>query len=449
MKLPAVFEARMAELLQTEYPVYRESMEQPPFLGLRVNTLKISVEDFLKIASFRLTPIPWVPEGFYYEEGDRPTKHPFYHAGLYYIQEPSAMFPVTLLDPPPGAVVLDTCAAPGGKSCQIAARLGGEGLLLTNDISASRAKALLHNIEISGIRNAVVLCEDPPRLVPRLARRLTHMLVDAPCSGEGMFRKADGVIKAWGPDRPAEFRAMQDPLLEAAAGLLAPGGALVYSTCTFNRLENEEAIGDFLGRHGDFSQDPREIPEVSPGLPDATGAVPESLYRLWPQRHKGEGHFAARLLREGAPEGEPWPLEACNEPPAEFASFAAQYLPAWQEEGVYRQFGERLLLMPRHRLDLAGLRVIRAGWYLGDVKKGRFEPSQALALGLKAVQFAQRLDFDPEDPELIRYIKGETLHRDCPRGWILVSVAGYPLGWAKGLDGMLKNHYPAAWRRLD
>lgn len=449
MKLPAEFEERMMALLGDEFPRYRESMEQRPFLGLRVNTLKISVAEFLKIAPFRLTPIPWVPEGFYYEEADRPTKHPYYHAGLYYIQEPSAMFPVTLLAPSPGDVVLDTCAAPGGKSCQIAARLQGEGLLITNDISATRVKALLHNIEISGVKNAVILCEDPPRLVPRLASRLTHMLIDAPCSGEGMFRKSEGVMKAWGPDRPAEFRAMQDPLLKAAAGLLGPGGTLVYSTCTFNRLENEEAIGDFMQQHDGFHQVALDIPAVSPGLPAADGTEPGSLFRLWPQRQNGEGHFAARLEREGERPTAPWPLEPCNAPPAEFQGFMEQYLPNWAEEGVYRQIGDRLLLMPRHRLDLAGLRIIRAGWYLGDVKKGRFEPSQALAMGLRPEQFTQRMDFDAQDPDLIRYIKGETLHRDCLRGWILITVSGYPLGWAKGMDGMLKNHYPAAWRRLD
>lgn len=449
MKLPVIFEERMTTLLDESYPAFRDSMDEKPYYGLRVNTLKISVERFLELSPFRLRPIPWVPEGFYYEETDRPAKHPYYHAGLYYIQEPSAMAPAALLDPQPGETVLDTCAAPGGKTCQIAARLKNQGLLLTNDISATRAKALVHNVEISGIKNAIVLCEDPPKLADRFAGKVDRVLVDAPCSGEGMFRKSDGAVKVWEPYRQEEYRALQEPILEAAGRLVAPGGHLVYSTCTFNYLENEGVIYNYLRTHPEFCQEPGALPGTASGFSGTEGEEPEALYRLWPHLAEGEGHFVARLKKDlTATEKQELPTIR-SMPPSEFAEFISQYLIQWTREGVYRQLGEKLLLIPKHSLDFSGIRLLREGWYLGDIRKGRFEPSQALALGLDAADFSQCLDFEPEDPDLIRYIKGETLHLDVPKGWLLVTVSGYPLGWAKGVSGILKNHYPAAWRRLD
>lgn len=449
MKLPEIFEARMTELLGNEYPDFRASLDGQPFYGLRVNTLKVSVERFLELMPFSLRPIPWVPEGFYFDEGDRVSKHPYYHAGLFYIQEPSAMLPAVLLDPQPGEVVLDTCAAPGGKTCQIGARLKNQGLLLTNDISASRGKALVHNVEISGVKNAIVLCVDPPKLIPRFSGKVDRILVDAPCSGEGMFRKSDGAVKAWDPGSQEVYAALQKPLLDAAGELLAPGGTLVYSTCTFNTVENEGLIYDFLQEHGDFEQAPMLIPGIQKGFPGKDGTVAESLYRLWPHRALGEGHFAARLKKapgEKSP-GRHKPHDL-GEPP-EFTEFVSRYLPGWHAEGIYRRIDDRVMLVPDHGMDFSGLRVLREGWYLGDIKKGRFEPSQAFAMGLDPSDFSQCLDFDPEDPELIRYIKGETLHLDAPLGWILMTVSGFPLGWAKGVSGFIKNHYPAPWRRLD
>lgn len=449
MKLPDIFEERMTGLLGDEYPAFRESMDQHPFSGLRINTLKISVERFLELVPFKLKPIPWIPEGFYYEESDRPTKHPYFHAGLYYIQEPSAMSPVILLDPQPGETILDACAAPGGKTCQIAARLQDEGLLLTNDISATRAKALLRNVEISGIKNAIILCEDPSKLIPRFAGKIDRILVDAPCSGEGMFRKSAGAVKSWDEFKQEEYHDLQKPLMEAAAILLAPGGRVVYSTCTFNRRENEDTITEFIKAHPDFQQDPGPFPGATLGFSSSDGEETIALYRLWPHKADGEGHFAARL-KKGTEKEKSKPLSATRpEAPPEFDEFVSRYLSKWKGEGTYRQIGERLLLVPNHVFDFAGLRVIREGWYLGDIRKGRFEPSPALAMGLTSTEFSQCLDFQPDDPDLIRYIKGETLTVEAPKGWVLITVSGYPLGWAKGVSGFLKNHYPAAWRRVD
>ncbi len=449
MKLPAIFEERMEELLGMEYPAFREKMDGEPFYGLRVNTLKISVERFLELAPFQLRPIPWVPEGFYYNEAERPGKHPFFHAGLYYIQEPSAMSPVALLDPQPGETVLDTCAAPGGKTCQIGGRMMNRGLIFTNDISATRAKALLHNLELSGIRNAILLCEDPKKFAPRLSGKVDRILVDAPCSGEGMFRKLESTVKLWNPDLQDEYYAMQKPILEAAAQMLAPGGHMVYSTCTYNRRENEDAVFAFLKEHPEFSQDPGVLSIASPGIPGNDGEPAIGMYRLWPHKVDGEGHFAARLKRGESEAGDGTDRQVKSAAPPEFLDFIQQYLPNWKGEGIYKQIEERLLLVPRHNFNLSGIRILREGWYLGDVQKGRFEPSQALAMGLEASDFTQTMDFGPDDPDVIRYIKGETLHVDAPKGWVLVTVSGFPLGWAKGVSGFLKNHYPASWRRQD
>lgn len=449
MRLPEPFRERMKSLLGEEYNAFEHSFDEKPYYGLRVNTLKISVEEFLKKSPFELKPIPWVPEGFYFDESDRPSKHPFYHAGLYYIQEPSAMSPVALLEPQPGETILDTCAAPGGKSCQIAARLQGTGLLLTNDVSATRAKALLHNIEISGIKNAIVLCEDPSKLVGRLSEAFDRILVDAPCSGEGMFRKSEGAVKAWDSFKAEACCDMQEPILEAAHQLLAPGGTLVYSTCTFNRMENEDMIYGFMDRHPEYSQSPSPISGPVPGFPGENGQPAASLYRIWPHKAEGEGHFLSRIHKGGEPGPARPVVHHQGTPPESFQEFCRQYLSEWEETGTYLQIGDRLLLVPEHRLDLKGLRIIRGGWYLGDLKKDRFEPSQAFAMGLRAEQFNQVIDFDASDPEVVRYLKGETLHVEASKGWNLITVEGFPLGWGKGNNGMLKNHYPASWRRID
>jgi NOL1/NOP2/sun family putative RNA methylase len=313
-KLPAVFVEKMKDLLGEEYTAFAESYKLPRTYGIRVNTNKISVDAFLEKSPLTLNRIPWSQEGFYYEEGERPGKHPFYHAGVYYVQEPSAMAPVELLDIKPGERVLDLCAAPGGKSTQIAAKLQGTGVLVVNDIHSDRIKALVKNLELFGIRNAVVLHEKPERLIKPFAAYFDKILIDAPCSGEGMFRKEEDMIANWKPASVLEYSRMQRELLGQAACMLAPGGTMVYSTCTFSPEENEVQIAAFLDEHADF-----EVVEVrgyagfDSGRPDwlrapwgdgaysarAIKAVAGTV-RLWPHHLKGEGHFAAVLRRRGS-----------------------------------------------------------------------------------------------------------------------------------------------------
>ncbi|MEI2398862.1 RsmB/NOP family class I SAM-dependent RNA methyltransferase [Paenibacillus phytohabitans] len=297
-QLPGLFMERMKELLGTEYDQFVDTYKQSPYGGIRVNTLKITVDELRGRSPFGLEPIPWCPTGFYTGEGARPGKHPYYHAGLYYIQEPSAMAPVELLGVQPGDRVLDLCAAPGGKSTQIAAKLQGEGLLVTNDLHPERTKALAKNLELYGVRNGIVLNESPERIAAAFPGFFDRILIDAPCSGEGMFRKDEDMVKQWEPETPAKYAGMQREILAAAAAALKPGGTVVYSTCTFALEENEEMIDGFLSGHPQFSLVP-----VGGSGPFAAGLGPlPGAARLWPHKVKGEGHFMAVLRHDGSPD---------------------------------------------------------------------------------------------------------------------------------------------------
>lgn len=310
VKLPLIFAERMKSLLGDEFEQFMKSYEQSPHAGLRVNTLKISMEQFDEIAPFDLRPIPWCETGFYVPHGVKPGLHPYYHAGLYYIQEPSAMAPVELLQVEPGDRVLDLCAAPGGKTTQIAAKLQGKGVLVTNDIHAERTKALAKNVELYGVRNAVVLNESPERIANAFPHYFDKVLIDAPCSGEGMFRKDEDMVKSWEHHSVEKCVLMQRDILETAARLLAPGGTIVYSTCTFAPEENEAMIAEFLNINHDFVV--MDIPEetgFAPGRPEwvrqmmpekaeETEAVLDQTrgtVRLWPHLLEGEGHYVAVL----------------------------------------------------------------------------------------------------------------------------------------------------------
>ncbi|MEY8744851.1 RsmF rRNA methyltransferase first C-terminal domain-containing protein [Bacillales bacterium AN1005] len=310
VQLPLKFAERMKTLLGNEFEQFMSSYDQSPHAGLRVNTLKISMESFEQLAPFDLRPIPWCGTGFYVPHGVKPGLHPYYHAGLYYIQEPSAMAPVELLGVQPGDRVLDLCAAPGGKSTQIAAKLQGKGVLVTNDIHAERTKALAKNVELYGVRNAVVLNESPERIAGAFEHYFDKVLIDAPCSGEGMFRKDEDMVKSWEDHSIDKCVLMQRDILETAARLLAPGGTIVYSTCTFAPEENEAMIAEFLKLNPDFVV--KDIPKETgfqPGRPDwVRQTMPETAQetalvldqvagtaRLWPHLLEGEGHYVAVL----------------------------------------------------------------------------------------------------------------------------------------------------------
>lgn len=443
MELPIQYTEKMQKLLGEEYPRYLESFEESRYFGLRVNPLKLMPEVFLDQNVFSLTSVPWCNEGFYYAGDERPAKHPYYHAGLYYLQEPSAMSPGAILPIQPGERVLDVCAAPGGKSTQLGAGLQGEGLLVANDISAGRAKALLKNIELFGIRNAVVMSEPPERLKERLPNFFDKILIDAPCSGEGMFRKEPDMVKSWNEEMLAFCQKEQAKILEACAEMLRPGGMMLYSTCTFAVEENEKSLADFLERHQEFSLVPIE---KKYGFSAGIGELSQCA-RLYPHKIKGEGHFLALMQKAGNSHDALFSEEACEKEKdiLPYLEFEKEVLKT-KLSGTFKIFGDSLYLLPKGMPTMKGLRALRTGWQLGTLKKGRFEPSQAFAMGLFKEEVTSVEDFPLGDDRVIRYLKGETVEADGKEGWTLVCVDGFPLGWAKRQGGRLKNKYAVGWK---
>lgn len=460
IKLPEKFENKMKELLQDEYDDYLQCYDEPRYYGLRVNTNKISVEDFLKIAPWPLTPVPWIPNGFYYD-GDKiqPSKHPYYFAGLYYLQEPSAMTPASRIPVEPGERVLDVCAAPGGKATELGAKLKGEGVLIANDISNSRARGLLKNLELFGIGNMMVISEEPGKLVEYFPEYFDKILIDAPCSGEGMFRKDKKMVKAWEEHGPEFFSKLQRSIITQAAAMLKPGGMILYSTCTFDPLENEKTVEYLLETCPEFKICEMEGYEgFCEGIPKYVENHSEEYrktVRIFPHKMQGEGHYLA-LVKKG--DGN---AERENEKPAKTKS-GAKKLPeeleqflkelAWDVDKSRLDIREeRVYYMPENLPMLKGVRFLRSGLLLGEVKKNRFEPSQALAMCLKKDEYPRILDLPVSDDRVIKYLKGETLDVEDitsrkEKGWYLVCVDGYPLGFGKLANQTLKNKYLPGWR---
>jgi len=468
-KLPEAFLRRMRTLLgPAEFAAFVASYREGRTHGLRVNTLKITPMELTRRLGLAPDPVPWCPEGFYCDETAQPGKHPYHAAGLYYLQEPSAMAAATLLDPQPGERVLDLCAAPGGKTTHLAQRMGDRGLLVANEIHPARVKALVVNLERFGVKNALVLNESPDRLAARFAGYFDRILVDAPCSGEGMFRKDPDTIREWDEGQLEPHARRQLAILRSAAAMLRPGGRLVYSTCTFAPEENERVIARFLDEHPSFDLvAPPPAPHFAPGRPEwADGR--ESLtraVRLWPHRVRGEGHFLALLEKradadaqlsaahaaQGQRRTRMRPAGAVAEAVSLFRRFESEALTR-TVEGDFALVGAFLYRLPDGHgdlPDLGGLRIVRFGWPLGAVKKDRFEPGHVLALGLPGDAFRRRADFAADDPAVRAYLRGEVLPRAGEAGWTVVTVDGYPLGWGKQVGGQLKNHYPKGWRWPD
>ncbi|MFR6120300.1 MAG: RsmF rRNA methyltransferase first C-terminal domain-containing protein [[Clostridium] scindens] len=457
MNLPSAFEEKMRGLLQEEFDEYIACYEEPRYYGLRVNTAKITVEEFERICPFEITPIPWIENGFYYDgENVAPAKHPYYFAGLYYLQEPSAMTPASRLPVEPGDKVLDVCAAPGGKATELGARLKGQGILVANDISSSRAKGLLKNMEVFGIGNMLVLSEEPGRLEAYFPEYFDKILIDAPCSGEGMFRKDKKMVKAWEEHGPEFFSNIQKNIILQAARMLKPGGMMLYSTCTFDGRENERIIEHLREACPEF-----QILKISPysgfcqGMPQcAKNNDPElaKTVRIFPHRMKGEGHYLTLLRKGEAQKKAPEELRKKNtrKMPEELEQFFRDV--SWNLETQRLDIrGERVYYMPEGLPDVRGIRFLRTGLLLGELKKNRFEPSQALAMCLKKSEYAHCIDLPAEDERVRRYLKGETLELadmtlPISKGWCLVCVDGYPLGWGKLAGGALKNKYLPGWR---
>lgn len=489
----------MQKLLGQEYEAYRKELEKEAYHGIRFNTGKLSLErrrELFPEETYGLEPIPWTRNGCYFEQTEDFTasRHPLYHAGLYYLQDPSAMAPAQLLPITPGDRVLDLCAAPGGKSTELGARLCGEGILVANDISMKRAKALLKNVELFGLKNAVVLNETPQRLVEHFGAYFNKILVDAPCSGEGMFRKDAAMVKNWEEKGVEFYCGLQREILDAAVKLLAPGGMLLYSTCTFSPEEDEANVKRLLDEHPELSLAEISLPEAAEDLfdhghPEWVENGQEELRRcarLWPHRLKGEGHFLALFQKAGGEivekeddskdtrkKGEKWEKEEKRERDgkrkkenkgnkkqeqkgrkrlaAPVEEFLSQIQPSFPMEPYDIVSGnENIYLIPRDFPSLRGLHVVRSGILLGTVKtfqQTSFEPSQMLALCLRKEDFGCVYDFEDDYEGALRYLRGESFETEKKyKGYVLVCVKGFPLGWGKANQGRIKNKYNKSWR---
>jgi len=531
IKLPKEFEDRMQDMLKEAYPAFLASYENNKFQALRVNPLKVDKEVFLEKTSFNLNVVEWEQNGFYYDSNNQPGKHPWHEAGVYYIQEPSAMAPAAYLAAKPGERILDLCAAPGGKSTQIASYMRGEGLLVCNEIHPARAKILSENVERMGIANALVTNESPQKLAEIFDEFFDRIMVDAPCSGEGMFRKNEDACEEWSLDNVKLCATRQDEILDCADTMLRPGGRIVFSTCTFAPAENEGSIYRFLQRHNNY--DVVEVPiyeGMETGVPDwavqyqdLNNSMTElsenteehllieelkedkmkqiaKTIRLWPHKLRGEGHYLAVLQKQGeVPQGYEGFLKYGYEQGVTVEGFAVlngkgdkksfrenkddlkgtrgknvrgnkkvqeskntvngfQAFLDFQKEtlqinlldkenaGLFA-FGEQLYLLPKGMPSLHGLKVLRPGLHLGTMKKDRFEPSHALALYLKEQDAKNAMRLQATDSEVAAFLNGQTLQYEGEKGWYLIVVDGYSLGWGKLAGTIMKNHYPKGLRK--
>ncbi len=428
--LPQSFLKRMEHQLGKEFPAYLQSLERPRAVALRFNPLKGEKP----MLPFVQNSVPWEPWGFYYDPESRPGLHPYHEAGVYYLQEASAMSAVALLDPQPGETVCDLCAAPGGKSTQIAGRMLGEGFLLSNEINPKRAKILSRNIERMAVANALVTNEHPARLAEKYPGFFDRVLIDAPCSGEGMFRKEEAAVTDWSLETVAMCANRQAEILRSGAKLLKPGGRLVYSTCTFAPEENEQCIAQFLQEHPEFEPEAIEAPWFTP--------AGVGQFRLWPHKLLGEGHFVAVLRKKDGDRAD-IPTAKTEPLPKLFTAFAKE-LGIRLPEGNALMFGPSLYWIPRQMPDIRGIKVLRPGLELGEMKKDRFEPAHALALWLKTTSRTECLPWD--SMAMQAYLRGEVIASQT-RGWTLVQADSFSIGWGKGDGKVLKNHYPKGLRR--
>ncbi len=458
--LPTQFVARMRAFLGSEADAFISSYDDPATAGLRVNTLKCAASEFESLARWSLQPVAWLPSGFRIDADLRPGRHPFHAAGLFYLQEPSGMAVAEALDVRPGQLVLDLAASPGGKATHIASLLEGKGILAANEMIGSRIKPLGENLERWGAPNTILLNDEPERIATQLGPIFDRVLLDAPCSGEGMFRKSPVAIREWSPEHVAGSAVRQAKILPHAAALVRAGGLLLYSTCTFAPEENEQQIAQFLDGHEEWEL--VDIPKrngIAPGRPEwATGDHPlQRSARLWPHLIEGEGHFLA-LMRKQAPTNESEPVARSttrSTPPSatieSWLNFAQASLEVDQIDAGFidpsrlvEQSGT-LFLAPENTPSLDGLHVVRPGLPLGSAKPGRFEPSHALALALRTDQARNAEDLALNDIE--RYLEGHQLEMTGPAGWVLITFKGFPIGWGRRSNNVMKNHFPKGLRR--
>lgn len=459
MQFPELFVKRMQTLLQEGYADFLRGYEQPLRRGLRVNTLKITTEEFLGLFPHPLEAAPFAANSFYLDAEHKAGSDPFHHAGAYYMQEPSAASAVSVLQPQVGERVLDLCAAPGGKSTQIASHIGESGLLWSNEFVPSRARVLQQNMERWGCRNQVISSRDTKPLCEGLRDYFDAVLVDAPCSGEGMFRKEPQALTEWSLDNVRLCANRQDEILHNAAIAVKPGGRIVYSTCTFAPEENEGAVYRFLATHPNFSLTAIDVDWGCPGFPaERIRPFCEDVddrfdlthcRRIFPQ-HGGEGHFIALLKREDSdiqhtPDDYIYPAKDVHRVEAEHL-----YSQCFTDtpNGTFITFGDQVRLLPDGIPNCNGLGVLSAGIAVANVCKNRLEPAHSIFMATRSDRCHSRIELSPTDPRLIAFLHGEEISVDQQVGWTAVCVANIPLGFGKASNGKLKNRYPKGLRLL-
>lgn len=455
---PEFFEQRERALLGSRFEELLTYATPTPARGITVNGLRCPPATVAEGSGLPLAPSAFCPAAFTLTDPElRPGRHPWHHAGVFYVQEPSAAAPAALLEVQPGQKVLDMCAAPGGKTSQLAAALQGQGLLVANEYDSARAEILRQNLERMGVRNAVVFNEDTSRLAASFPGFFDRVLVDAPCSGEGMFRKESAAAGQHSAALVEHCAALGREILDNAAALLAPGGILVFSTCTFAPQEDEGQVADFLQHHPEFTLcDLSDCGFGRPGEPNRAGYAfgAEKCRRIWPA-DGGEGHFMAKLQKaEDAEAAAPGPKKGKGERrgkpakvPAEWTEFSQKLFPDLAGRPV-QQMGDWLLLPPETPLPPHKLRTLRAGVPAGKVLKKRFEPSHALFMAWGA-DCRNQEELTLSDPRTAAWLRGEEIEaKTAANGWCAVLVDGFPLGGGKVSGGRIKNHYPKGLRNL-
>lgn len=429
--LPDKYLNAMKSLLKDEYDDYLACFDNPQIHSLRVNTSKISIDRFKEIFPYNLEQVPWCKDGFYFDDLSI-SKHPYYYAGLYYLQEASAMLPAEVLPIEEGDIVLDACAAPGGKSLKLLDKLNNTGLLVSNDISISRANALLRNIERAGFSNYYVIAKDIIELEEHFPKYFDKILLDAPCSGEGMFRKDKALIESWKERDSEYFSPIQKRLIQACINMLKDGGKLVYSTCTFDVREDEEIIQYALDNNSNIKLLPIEKYDGFKDANDGYGV------KLFPHRIKGEGHYVCLLQKNGNSHKRESRVMAKTD-----ISFINELNKRFYD-GIFEKINDYIYFLKP--INTKGIRVLRSGLLLGKETKYGFEPSQQLAMNLKINEYNNVLNLKSSDNLVEKYLKGETIENNSNlNGMVLVCVDDCPLGFAKAKNGVLKNKIDKGW----
>ncbi len=440
--LPTEFETRMKALLGEQYPAFEQSLKKPPVRGVRLNAKKGDPAALSQILWD--DPIPYAKNGYYLTK-EKIGNHPYHHAGALYVQEPAAMMPACMVEIPENAVVLDLCAAPGGKSMGLYSQLGEDGILVSNEIIPARCKILTSNVERLGFRNTVVTCMDSAAIAKVFPKTFDVIMVDAPCSGEGMFRKEEIAVTQWSPENVEKCAARQEEILDNAALALKDGGMILYATCTFSVEENEKQVEGFLQRHPDFRLMPVKE-QVKAHTCDGVKGLTECR-RFYPHVAQGEGQFGTVLLNTNAPCPAPSapkkkkPLE--QKIPKVVTDFLQEVLQDHDPQKVIMRGETPVYFTPD--FSVQGARVFACGVTIGEIKKNYILPHHQFFSAM-GKDFKQKIDFSPDDPMLTRYLKGEEIPVTCQKGWAVVTVDGYPLGGVKVVNGIAKNHYPKGLR---